>query len=593
MVIQLLKFIIPFLILLFLGVVSLFLSFFSLKKNSKSAGNLQLGKFFLLSCALLLGLFSVFFCAEIIFLLKYKTLYFYKSQLRLTNFSSILKGKRDTGLIPKDFNNNVLRIGQDQLLRDEITVSPNARFSQVGNTMTLQSLDDKPAFIEIKLAINTLSIFENKPYPYFIAFSTMVKNFSVDSFPTTTIDYLDSVSVSPFSYQYPFQQKSILLTFSPHYLEEDIYFDSEHRERFKEKIMKLRMAIKSGTVVFTDTSLIALRQYGIFDNRISAHGDSDRFGSAMGFFVQKINYKNSPTVKRIIFLGGSTMYGANYSTIEATIPKWFDFKIQSTHPNKYEVFNAGINSATTVSMINGFTPKTTDNAKIHSLKIGINEADYIFDVLKFNYFDLHPDIVIIVPMYNDFFLYRSKGPSQRIFDKFITNPSLRFIFENYALGYYIFSYLKSNYQKNNITENFVNSDLTRFLKSYNNNPIDCINQYRNNLNFIVKQLRSHGIKVYLTALPNPALYRSKPSLPASPYSFYLDVLKKINRIDEEIIKTTAEQNHVPYIDLRAYFGIFPQETDMYIYSIDYVHLRPLGNAMVADLLWASIINDLE
>lgn len=586
------KFVILFLILLFITVLSLFLSFLFLKKNLKFVRNKQLGKFFFLIGALSLGLFTTFFCAEITFFSKYKALYFYKSQLKLTNLDGVSGTKKDTDLITKDFRDNVLLIDQNQLLQVEILVSPNARFSQENNTIILQSLDGKPAFIEIRLPINKLSIFKNKPYPYLIAFSAVVKNFSINNYPSIAVDYLNKTSVSPFSYQYPFQQKDVLLTVSPHYLEKDIYFDSKHRKKYKKEIMKLKMVINSGTVVFTNASLTALRQYGIFNNRFLASGDNERFGSAMGVFVQKINYKKNPTVKRIIFLGGSTMYGANYSPIEATIPKWFDFKIQSTYPNKYEVFNAGMNSATTTSMVNGLTSKGIGNVRINFLKDAINEQDYIFDILSFNYFDLHPDIVIIAPIYNDFFSYRTRDPNKKVFEKLITNRSLRFIFENFAIGYYVFSYLKSNYQKK-ISEKIIRPESIELLNPYNDNPLDCIEQYKKNLNFIVRTLKSHGIKVYLTALPNPALYRSAPSLQASQYSYYYDVLKKINKIEEKTIKNVAKQNNVPYIDLRTYFGIFPKETDKYFYFYDYVHLRPLGNVIAADILYATIINDLK
>lgn len=563
------------------------LSFIFSEKLSKAKRRRGPADLFLFLGSLSLCLFTVFFCAEIIFFLEHKSLYFYKSQLRLSH-SYASAEKRDAELADKDYDGNLLFIGQKQLLEGRFASSRNAHVLREGGSVVLSSLDDKPAFMEISIPVNKSAVFYNKPYPYLLSFSAAVNHFSADTSPVLAINYLDRESSSPPSYQQPFKGRKILLTVSPHYAEQDIYFDSGHRQRHKEEIMRLKISITKGRVSFSGLSLIALRQYGIFNNRISVYADKERFNSAMGLFLQKINYKKSPGLKRILFLGGSTIYGANYSTVEATIPKWLDFKLQAAYPGEYEVFNCGINSASTLSMVNGLTPKKPGWQRRRGSLAVANEPDYLFDNLRFNYLDLAPDAVIITPMYNDFFLYKAGDSEEKRFERLITNPPVRFIFENFAIGYYIFTYIKADYQKK-ISQRIINSG--SFLKSYADNPSGCVKKYKANLGYIIKTLKSRGIRTYLSSLPNPALYRLAPSLPDSAYSFYFEVLKKINDVDEGIIKSAAEENGVPYIDLRGYFRNFPEGMDKYLYSADYFHLQPLGNAIAADILYSALAGD--
>ena len=510
-------------------------------------------------------LFVLFSGAELIFLAQHKAFYFNKSQLRLDGQRG---AKSDTGLVDKDPRDSVLTLGHDELTRGGMTLSANAKVDAEADTLTLRSLDGKPAFLEIQLPVNRLEMFNGKPHPYFLAFSSWVKDLVPASHPEISVEYRGSRSVSPPSYQYAFAGQTVLLTVQPHYLSRDIYFDADQRRQYNREYMYVRLSVAAGAAVFSDCALTAVRQYGDFQH-------ADRFASAMGVFVQKINYRKNDALKRIIFLGGSTMYGASYTTVEGTIPKWFDLKLQSARPGRYEVLNMGATGATTEFMVNALRPGPAASQ--------INAVDGLFSTLSFNCLDLRPDIVVIAPMYNDFTLGAQVNSKPfKSFQRLTEGRITGFIFRNCAVGYYLYSYLK-----NNVLKDILQHNTSEGL-------LNCSAAYRNNLDYVVRTLQARGAKVYLTALPNLALYRDAPEAAANPaYAWYFDVLKKINAADERIIRETAKKNNVRYIDVRAYFADFPPRLDKFIYYPDYCHLKGMGNAIAADLLWAQINGDLD
>lgn len=529
--------------------------------------------------------------AEILFFATYKTLYYNKSQLRLVDLSGIKSEKSDRYLVHKDFTDSLLKLYENVFFahRDKIQATANSRYYISKNEIILESLDERPASLEITVPLNGL-----KPYPYLLSFSSVVKDCSSMSSPSISIIYLDKESTSPDLCKGSFGKKDILLTVAPHYLSEgvylseDIYVDSNSIV----KELTLRLNIKNGKAVFSKDALFAHRQYGIFKNRAAVHKDQNRFDSAMGLFVQKINYKKNPDVKRIIFLGGSTMYGANYSTIEATIPKWFDFKLQAAYPGKYEVLNLGMNGATTISMINGLTNNRMSSWNLIERPL-TDPADFVSELFFFTYLDLAPDIAIIAPMYNDFIngsIYyennsdNNSDKATAVLKFSLKNRYLRVFFESYALGYYIHSALKGDYQAK-ITQKFIQGSDEKNIKRITES-------YKSNLNVVVSKLKEKGIRVYLTALPNVPLYRKEAVL-GEQYINYFRFLNKINKIDEDIIKDVAAKNEVYYVDLRRYFGSLPPEIDKNIYVDDYVHLKSLGNVIVADILFSELKDKLQ
>lgn len=575
------------LIIIFIfGIFSFFCAYYLLKKSNFLLAR-SVANFFFIAGMAFISFLILCIGAEILFFATHKELYYNKSQLRLVDLSGIKSEKSDRHLVHKDFTDSLLKLYENVFLayRDKIRATGNSRYSLSKNEIILESLDGMPASLEITVHLNGL-----KPYPYLLSFSSVVKDCSSMSSPSLSIIYSDRESTSPDLCKGSFGKKDILLTVAPHYLSEgvylseDIYVDSNSNGNE----LTLRLNIKNGKAVFLKDALFAHRQYGIFKNRAAVHKDQNRFDSAMGLFVQKINYKKNPDVKRVIFLGGSTMYGANYSTIEATIPKWFDFKLQAIYPGKYEVLNLGMNGATTISMINGLTNNRMSSWKLIEYPL-TSPADFVSGFFSFTYLDLYPDIAIIAPMYNDFingsiYYEDNSDKATAVLNFSLKNRYLRVFFEGYALGYYIHSALKGDYQAK-IAQKFIQGSDEKNIKRITES-------YKSNLNVVVSKLKEKGIRVYLTALPNVPLYR-KDAVLGDQYINYFRFLNKINKIDEDIIKDVAAKNEVYYVDLRRYFGSLPPEIDKNIYVDDYVHLKSLGNAIVADILFSELKDRLK
>lgn len=575
------------LIIVFILSILLFFCSYRLTKKGNIFFARGIANFFFIAGITFVSFLVLCIGAETLFFATYKTLYYNKSQMRLVDLSGVKSEKSDRYLVHKDLTDSLLKLHENVFFahRDKIRATGNSRYSISKNEVILESLDGRPASLEVTVPLNGL-----KPYPYLLSFSSLVKECSSTSSPSLSIVYLDKESTSPGLCGEIFGKKDILLTVAPHYLSEGVYL-SEDTYVDSNSIgneLTLRLNIKNGKAVFSKDVLFAHRQYGIFKNRAVVHKDQNRFDSAMGLFVQKINYIKNPDMRRIIFLGGSTMYGANYSTIEATIPKWFDFKLQATYPGKYEVLNLGMNGATTISMINGLTNNRMSSLNLIERPL-TNPADFVSELFFFTYFDLEPDIAIIAPMYNDFIsgsIYYEDNfdIATAVLNFSLKNRYLRVFFERYALGYYIHSSLKGDYQAK-IAQKFIQGSDEENIKRITES-------YKSNLNSVVSKLKENGIRVYLTALPNLPLYR-KDAVLGDQYMNYFRFLNKINTIDENIIKEVAVKNDIAYIDLRSYFSSLPQEMDKDIYVNDYVHLKSLGNAMVADILFSELKDKLQ
>lgn len=289
-------------------------------------------------------LLLVLAAGEISYYLGHGALYRSRSVSRKVALMGVKGEKVDTALVDKDGAADSLVLERDCLRAGAVERSPNASLEVVGEELVLRSLDGRPAFVRRPVPVNRLEALAGDPHPYFLSFSGWARSAEPGSEPFLAVSYRGLSARSPASAS---GATPVLLTTSPGYADGGVCFDAEQRRLHRDEAMTLEFGVQRGRAVLQEHLLIACRQRGGFPRKEALFGDGERFSSAQGFFPQRIGFRKRPGQKRFLFLGGSTMYGAQYGTLEATIPKWFDFKLQALAPGRFDVLNAGINSATT------------------------------------------------------------------------------------------------------------------------------------------------------------------------------------------------------------------------------------------------------